>query len=71
MFQRIYFHQITKRYCNNILMINYLINILKIFIFQIRNFSIIRKLPIYDILKILRAPYPKKGTFASHIQKSL
>ena len=33
-------------------------NISKIFIFQIGNSSIIRKLLIYEILKILRALYP-------------
>ena len=43
----------------------------KIFIFQIGNIRVIKKLPIYEILKIWRTHYLKKGTLASHIQNSL
>ena len=43
-----------------VIIFNHKLSIMKIFIifiFQIGNSSIIRKLPIYEILKILRAPY--------------
>ena len=44
--------------------------IFKIFIFQIGNSCVIRKLPIHEILNNLESTLSKKGTFASHIKKS-
>ena len=41
----------------------------KIFIFQIGNSCVIRKLPIYEILNNLESTLSMKGTFASHIKK--
>ena len=42
----------------------------KIFIFQIGNSCVKKKLPIYEILNNLESILSKKGTFASHIKKS-
>ena len=43
----------------------------KIFIFQIGNSYVIKKLLIYEILNNLESNLSNKETFASHIQKSL
>ena len=39
----------------------------KVFIFQIGNSYVIRKLSIYEILNYLESTLSKKGTFASRI----
>ena len=55
MLKEIYFHQITK-FPLNLLVVSFndklsILKILNIFIFQIGNVNVIRKLYIYEILK--------------------